>query len=88
MQEVSDSLASIEQELAALKSETNDNFGRVGTDLDNTEQVLNAKVDDLGDRLRLGMNKLQAAVGKFLYVDKRITVHFIFLEIELGFDVG
>ena len=36
MQEVGDSLASIEQELAAVKSETNDSFSRVSTDVDNT----------------------------------------------------
>merc|ERR1719445_1148857 len=64
MQEVGDSLASIEQELAAVKSETNDSFSRVSTDVDNTETVLMARIDDLGDKLRLGMNKLQAAVGE------------------------
>ena len=36
MQEVGDSLVSIEQELAAVKSETNDSFNRVSTDIDNT----------------------------------------------------
>ena len=36
MQEVGDSLVSIEQELAAVKSETNDSFSRVSTDIDNT----------------------------------------------------
>ena len=39
MQEVGDSLASIEQELAAVKSETNDSFSRVSTDVDNTGTV-------------------------------------------------
>ena len=29
-----------------------------------SETVLMARIDDLGDRLRLGMNKLQAAVGE------------------------
>ena len=29
-----------------------------------TETVLMARIDDLGDKLRLGMNKLQAAVGE------------------------
>ena len=36
MQEVGDSLASIEQDLAAVKSDTNDSFSRVSTDVDNT----------------------------------------------------
>ena len=36
MQEVGDSLVSIEQDLAAVKSETNDSFSRVSTDIDNT----------------------------------------------------
>ena len=36
MQEVGDSLVSIEQDLAAVKSDTNDSFSRVSTDVDNT----------------------------------------------------
>lgn len=55
---------SVEKEMASLKSENNDNFSRINTDFDSTEDVLNARIDDLGDKLRLGMNKLQSAVGE------------------------
>jgi hypothetical protein len=61
---VSESLVSVEKEMASLKSENNDNFSRINTDFDSTEDVLNARIDDLGDKLRLGMNKLQSAVGE------------------------
>jgi hypothetical protein len=57
-------LVSVEKEMASLKSENNDNFSRINTDFDSTEDVLNARIDDLGDKLRLGMNKLQSAVGE------------------------
>lgn len=57
-------MVSVEKEMASLKSENNDNFSRINTDFDSTEDVLNARIDDLGDKLRLGMNKLQSAVGE------------------------
>ena len=47
MQEVGDSLASIEQELAAVKSETNDSFSRVSTDVDNTGTLVAPHSGDL-----------------------------------------
>ena len=31
---------------------------------ENREKIIDAKLDDLSDRLRLGMNKLQVAVGE------------------------
>ena len=60
IQEVSESVNGIELELSELRADTTEQLERIGYDADGREKILVAKVEDLNDRLRLGMNKLQA----------------------------
>ncbi len=64
IQEVSDSVNSIELELAALRTEVAEGANAASADKEGREKVLEAKIEDLSDRLRLGMNKLQTAIGE------------------------
>ena len=57
--EVSEAVNGIEIELSELRADTTEQLERIGYDADGREKVLEAKVEDLSDRLRLGMNKLQ-----------------------------
>ena len=54
-----DATNSIEQELAAMKSGLNDNNEKNEAEKEGREKVMEAKIEDLSDRLRFGMNKLQ-----------------------------
>lgn len=51
----------IEIELSELRTDTTEQLERVAYEADGREKVLEAKVEDLSDRLRLGMNKLQVS---------------------------
>lgn len=63
MQETSDSVNSIEIEISSLRGEISEQLESNSTANEGKEKVLEAKVEDLSDRLRLGMNKLQTAIG-------------------------
>ena len=56
---------SIEIELSELRADTTEQLERIGFDADGREKILEAKVEDLNDRLRLGMNKLQVRIFVF-----------------------
>lgn len=53
-----------EQELSQLRSDLNEALEQKGANHEGDIKVLDAKVDALNDRFKLGMNKLQAAVGE------------------------
>ncbi len=54
---------SIEIEISSLRGEISEQLESNSTANEGKEKVLEAKVEDLSDRLRLGMNKLQTAIG-------------------------
>ena len=58
---MSDVTKSIELEVAALKNDLEENDEKNTADKEGKEKVLEAKIEDLSDRLRLGMNKLQVS---------------------------
>ena len=59
----------LETHLAKVKSETNEEFTKYNYEAEGREKLLEAKIDDMGDRLRLGMGKLQQAIGETNTVD-------------------
>ena len=50
--------------MAQVQSESKDLVEKSNQDNDGKEKLLEAKIEDLGDRLRLGMGKLQQAIGE------------------------
>ena len=59
----------LETHLAKVKSETNEEFTKCNYEAEGREKLLEAKIEDMGDRLRLGMGKLQQAIGETNTVD-------------------
>ena len=57
--EINDSLNVMDLDIAALKAELGSDLNKINTDKQGKDKVLEAKIEDLSDRLRLGMNKLQ-----------------------------
>ena len=57
--EIGDSLNVMDLDIAALKSELGNDLTEITVDKAGRDKVLEAKIEDLSDRLRLGMNKLQ-----------------------------
>ena len=64
IKECSERISGIENELGEIKNELSTNNELVHNELDGKLKVLDAKIEDVSDRLRYGMNKLQAAVGE------------------------
>ena len=64
IQEITDSYNDLEVQVAQVQSESKDLVEKSNQDNDGREKLLEAKIEDLGDRLRLGMGKLQQAIGE------------------------
>lgn len=64
MAEGNDGVSTISSEIADIRSEMEELRVKVIADADNREKVYEAKVEDLSDRLRVGMLKLQGAIGE------------------------
>ena len=64
IQEINDSYNDLEVQVAQVQSESKDLVEKSNQDNDGKEKLLEAKIEDLGDRLRLGMGKLQQAIGE------------------------
>ena len=64
IQEVHDGCNDLEIQVAQVQSEAKDLVEKSNQDNDGREKLLEAKIEDLGDRLRLGMGKLQQAIGE------------------------
>eukprot|EP00090_Calanus_glacialis_P000735 TRINITY_DN10508_c0_g1_i1.p1 TRINITY_DN10508_c0_g1~~TRINITY_DN10508_c0_g1_i1.p1 ORF type:complete len:731 (-),score=252.70 TRINITY_DN10508_c0_g1_i1:1342-3315(-) len=62
--ELSDNLNQIESGIAEVKSNVSADLQKVMQEADSREKILEAKIDDQGDKLRLGMGTLQAAIGE------------------------
>ena len=58
---------SIELELSGLRTDVSEGMSAASTDKEGKEKVLEAKIEDLNDRLRLGMNKLQVGGSDLAY---------------------
>ena len=64
IQEVNESTNDLEIQFAELQSESKDQMTKSGKEAEGREKLLEAKIEDLSDRLRLGMGKLQQAIGE------------------------
>ena len=62
--EATETTKSIESEVAELRMELTEGLARIDDEKAGKEKVLEAKLEDMNDRLRLGMNKLQGAIGE------------------------
>jgi hypothetical protein len=63
-QEVTEFCNDLEIQLAELRTESNEILAKTATSSEGREKLLEAKIEDLSDRLRLGMGKLQIAIGE------------------------
>ena len=54
----------LEIQLAELQNENKENMAKNSQEAEGREKLLEAKIEDLSDRLRLGMGKLQQAIGE------------------------
>lgn len=64
IQELSEFSNDLELQIAELRSECGEMQSKSTSAAEGREKVLEAKIEDLGDRLRLGMGKLQSAIGE------------------------
>ena len=64
IQEVHEFSNDLEIQWAEIQSESKDMMAKTITDAEGREKLLEAKLEDLSDRLRLGMGKLQQAIGE------------------------
>ena len=69
---------SIELEVAALKNDLEENNEKNASDKEGKEKVLEAKIEDLSDRLRLGMNKLQVSQSSYIRRESKNTFALFF----------
>ena len=54
----------LEIHMAEIQNETKEHLAKSSTASEGREKLLEAKIEDLSDRLRLGMGKLQQAIGE------------------------
>ena len=54
----------MEIQLAEVQGESKEAMAKNNTAAEGREKLLEAKIEDLSDRLRLGMGKLQQAIGE------------------------
>jgi len=59
IQEMKDSVDSIELELVSLRTQLDEGLASANTGREGREKILEGRMDDLDHRLRLGMNNLQ-----------------------------
>ena len=64
MQEVHEFCNDLEIQLAEMRNENEELLAKMNTSSEGREKLLEAKIEDLSDRLRLGMGKLQQAIGE------------------------
>jgi len=64
IQEVNEITNDLEIQFAELQTESKDQMTKSGKEAEGREKLLEAKIEDLSDRLRLGMGKLQQAIGE------------------------
>ena len=64
IQEVNETTNDLEIQFAELQTESKDQMTKSGKEAEGREKLLEAKIEDLSDRLRLGMGKLQQAIGE------------------------
>ena len=62
--EVNESTNDLEIQFAELQNENKENMAKNSQEAEGREKLLEAKIEDLSDRLRLGMGKLQQAIGE------------------------
>ena len=62
--EVNDSMNDIDSSIAEIKSNINADLQKIMQEAESKEKVLDAKIDDQGDKLRLGMLTMQSAIGE------------------------
>ena len=86
IQEVHDGCNDLEIQVAQVQSEAKDLVEKSNQDNDGREKLLEAKIEDLGDRLRLGMGKLQQAIGETSASVNGKNAHFDVRYISLNFD--
>ena len=60
----SDDLQNMDTVIAEMKSNITADLQKIMQEADSREKVLDAKIDDQGDKLRLGMLSLQSAIGE------------------------
>ena len=61
--EVNDSMNDIDSSIAEIKSNIAADLQKIMQEAESKEKVLDAKIDDQGDKLRLGMLTMQSAIG-------------------------
>ena len=64
IQEVHEISNDMEIQLAEILNESKESMAKNNTAAEGREKLLEAKIEDLSDRLRLGMGKLQQAIGE------------------------
>ncbi len=64
VQELNEFCNDLEIQVAEVRTESSDLNTKAAAKSEGKEKVLEAKIEDLSDRLRLGMGKLQAAIGE------------------------
>ena len=64
MVEVNDSMNDIDSSIAEIKSNIAADLQKIMQEAESKEKVLDAKIDDQGDKLRLGMLTMQSAIGE------------------------
>ena len=62
--DVNDSMNEIDSSIAEIKSNINADLQKIMQEAESKEKVLDAKIDDQGDKLRLGMLTMQSAIGE------------------------
>ena len=62
--EVNDSMNDIDSSIAEIKSNIAADLQKIMQEAESKEKVLDAKIDDQGDKLRLGMLTMQSAIGE------------------------
>ena len=60
----SDDMQTIDSSIAEIKSNINADLQKIMQEAESREKVLEAKIEDQGDKLRLGMLSLQSAIGE------------------------
>ncbi len=64
MQEIQELCNDLSIQIAEVSTEAKEELAKNNTASEGREKLLEAKIEDLGDRLRLGMGKLQQAIGE------------------------
>ena len=64
IQEVNETTNDLDIQFAELQADSKDQLAKSGKEAEGREKLLEAKIEDLSDRLRLGMGKLQQAIGE------------------------